>query len=76
MLDVSVAGNGTLASLPCSEDATAIGARAGATAGRDAAPRAGLQIRAITHNAGRNDVRMQTVLAVLAGNWEEEDALV
>lgn len=33
-------------------------------------------MRAITHNAGRNEVRMQTVLAILAGNWEEEDALV
>ncbi|AEQ95448.1 hypothetical protein XOC_1259 [Xanthomonas oryzae pv. oryzicola BLS256] len=76
MPDFSVAGNGTLASPPCSDDAgSATGARAGAAAGRDAAPKAGPQIRAIAHTAGRNEVRMQTVLAILAGHWEEQDAL-
>ncbi|GAE52348.1 hypothetical protein XPR_0509 [Xanthomonas arboricola pv. pruni MAFF 301420] len=72
MPDFSVAGSGTAGSLATASVPTAAvadtGARAGTAVGRDAAFRAGLQTRASAHNEGRNKVRMQTVLAILAGS--------
>ncbi|QNM62331.1 hypothetical protein XHV734_3603 [Xanthomonas hortorum pv. vitians] len=76
MPDFSVAGNGTLGSLATVSPPTAAapfagtGAETGArtAAGRDAAFKAGLQSRTSANNEGRNNVRMQAVLAILAGN--------